>query len=393
MGRLIGIVTSARADFGPLAPLMSAVKKDPDLDLLIYVTGLHFSKVHGDTIREIVDKGFENELVEVVALCPDGSAEETAIAMGDGVSAFARAFTKHRPDVLVVMGDRFDMLPAPIAAVPFNIPIAHISGGEITEGVIDDAIRHATSKFSHIHFASMNMYADNLRQMGEEDWRVKVVGEPGLDITRNYPDQDRESFFADIEMSPGLPLTLFTYHPESLFPEKTGEAISQVLEAASNIETQILFTSPNNDPGSAEILKAITDFTNFKKTCRLVRSLGRHRFFNALAFVDCMVGNSSAGIVESASFKLPTVNIGDRQTGRAAPENVIQTTGDKDNVEASWRRALSEKFRGDCVNVTNPYGDGHASDRIVETLKSIDLGPNLLRKKFFDYASVSRAIR
>lgn len=391
MGRLIGVVTSSRADFGPLAPLMAALKAEPDIELAVYVTGMHFSPDHGGTLSEIVDRGFGAEIVEVPAVCPDGTGAATAMAMGDGVQAFGRAFAARPPDILVVMGDRFDMFPAPLAAIAYNLPIAHISGGEITEGVIDDVIRHATSKMAHLHFASMEPYAANLRQMGEEDWRIEVVGEPGLDVTADYPDVTRADFLAAHGFRADRPVTLFTYHPESLFPDRSGGAIGRILAAADAVDTQILFTYPNNDPGSTPVLAAILDYAAAHDDCRAIESLGRHNFFNALAHVDAMVGNSSAGIVESASFGLPTVNIGERQAGRVAPKNVIACGDDIDDVRTAWTRALSTDFRATAAGTANPYGDGRASERIVARLKTVALDEILLRKKLVSFPAAAEA--
>ena len=382
MGRLIGVVTSSRADFGLLRPLMNAIKDEPELDLLIYATGLHYSNEHGRTLNEIIKAGLGDQIVNVECTYSDGSATGTAEAIATGISAFSIIYSKQKPDLIVVMGDRFDMLPGVLAAIPFNIPVAHISGGEITEGVIDDAIRHAVTKLSHLHFPSMTPYAERLIQMGEEPWRIHTVGEPGLDLIINYPTLDKEGFLLEFGFNTDRPISLFTYHPESLYPDKSIHAIRQILNAASQIDTQILFTYPNNDPGSAEILSAIIEYVDQNDNCKIHKSLGRDSFFNALAHCDCIIGNSSSGIVEASSFHLPVVNIGDRQKGRISPANVIHSSGDTAAILKAWNEALSKQFNNYCLNVENPYGDGHSTTKIISCIKSVKLDSNLICKKF-----------
>ena len=382
MTRKLAFVTSARSDFGLLLPLIRAAEADARFAVTVLITGMHLSG--GSSLAEIEATGLSSPLVKVEADPGDDSPARVAMAMGTAVSGFARALDRLRPDLLVVLGDRFDMMPAVIAALPLTVPVAHISGGELTEGVIDDSIRHAVTKLSHLHFPAMPEYARRLEQLGEETWRIHVTGEPGLDVIADHPYRPRDAVFAELDLDPGQPLTIFTLHPESMDPAGSAALIARVLAAADRVDSQIVLTHPNSDPGSAAIIAAITGFAANRPHCRLVPSLGRVRYLDVLNQADCMVGNSSSGIVEAASFHLPVVNIGERQRGRIAPANVLHAAAETDAVAEAWTKALSPEFRAGLADLSNPYGDGHAVERILAVLGGAELGPRLIIKKFND---------
>jgi len=380
----LAFVTSARSDFGLLLPLIRAAESDPRFAVTVLITGMHLP---GSTsLAEIETAGLSSPLVMVPAAPADDSSVQVAMAMGTAVSGFARALDRLRPDLLVVLGDRFDMMPAVIAALPLTVPVAHISGGELTEGVIDDSIRHAVTKLSHLHFPAMPEYARRLERLGEEPWRIHVTGEPGLDVIPSHPYRPRDAVFAELDLDPARPLTIFTLHPESMDPAGSAALIARVLAAAERVDSQIVLTHPNSDPGSAAITAAITGFAASRPHCRLVPSLGRVRYLDVLNQADCMVGNSSSGLIEAASFRLPVVNIGERQRGRVAPANVLHAAAETDAVAAAWTKALSPEFRAGLADLSNPYGDGHAVERILAVLGGIDLGPRLITKRFNDGA-------
>ncbi|WP_460019624.1 UDP-N-acetylglucosamine 2-epimerase [Magnetospira thiophila] len=382
--RCIGIATSSRADFGLLRGLMGAVKTHPALSLIVYATGMHHSSAHGATLSEIRDAGFEDVLVEVPTWSPGDNDQSVAHQMARGVAGFADAFAARRPDILVVLGDRFDVFPAALAALPFTLPVAHISGGDVTEGAIDDAIRHSLTKLSHLHFATNALSAQRIRQLGEEPQRIFVSGQPGLDAVRHFVPLSREALASRLELDPNRPITLCTFHPETLAPDQSVGTITALLSAAAQVDSQIIFTSPNSDPGSEAIRTAILADCAARPDHVFRTSLGRELYWHALANVDCMIGNSSSGLTEAVSFHLPVVDIAGRQQGRFAPENVISCTGETASIVAAWRRALTSEFRGSLADVVNPYGDGHAVERILDVLISVPLDHRLVAKRFAD---------
>jgi UDP-hydrolysing UDP-N-acetyl-D-glucosamine 2-epimerase len=385
MNRHIAVVTSARSDFGLLDPVISALLTDPAFAVTVWATGMHHSPRHGLTIDEVRASIPAAVLREVPVWQNDDSAAAVGLMMARALDGFARAFQSERPDLLMVLGDRFDMLPAVLAALPAALPVAHISGGEITEGVIDDAIRHAVTKLSHLHFPSQQAYAERLIRMGEEPWRVVVTGEPGLDIISSFPFRSRHVVMAELGLDPAHPFSIVTCHPETLKPEGTGPLIEAVIGAAAQMDSQILLTYPNGDPGSQTIIEAIRRFCDGRPGRVVIPSLGRRRFLDALNQSACLVGNSSSGIVEAASFALPVVDAGSRQTGRLAPRNVIRLPEpDLRSIAAAWRQALDPTFRVGLAEMKNPYGDGNAVPRILKKLRDVPLDRTLLRKRFED---------
>ena len=387
MQRRIGIVTSARADFGLLRDLMCAVQTEPELELIVYATGMHHSRAHGHTLDEVKAAGFSESIIEVPSFQDGDSPQAVAQTMAAGVSGFAAAFAQRRPHILVVLGDRYDAYPAALAALPFAIPVAHISGGESTEGLIDEAIRHSLTKLAHLHFPSHEVYARRIRQMGEEPWRVTLSGQPGLDAIVSFRPRPRADVIGGLGLDPKRPVSLLTYHPETLAADKTADAVAAVLKAAAEIDSQIVFTAPNADTGNAPIREAIGAFAASRPGCVYRESLGRDLYLELLAHADCIVGNSSSGIVEAASFKLPVVNIGERQKGRLADQNVIHCAGDTAAIAAAWRRALNPAFRAGLAGLINSYGDGRAVPRILAVLKSAALDRHLIVKCFADAAT------
>ncbi len=380
--RTLGFVTSARSDFGLLRPLIEAAAADPRLRPVVYATGMHFSRDHGYSLGEIIEAGLEPVPVPVER-SGDG-ALTLALAIGRGVTAFAEVLSAAPPDLLVVMGDRYDMMPAVLAALPLTIPVAHLAGGELTEGVIDDAIRHAVTKMSHLHFPTMPAYARRLIRLGEEPWRITVTGEPGLDVFRDFRFKTREEVLGELGLAPEQPVCVVTLHPETLSPAATGAAIAALLAAAASCPTQLVLTYPNADTGSEIIISAIEAFAAGRSGCRVVPHLGRTRYLHLLHHAACMVGNSSSGIVEAASFRLPVVDIGQRQGGRLAPGNVLRVPAEADAIAGAWRLALSLAFRAGLAGLINPYGDGRAVPRILERLAEEPLGSRLLVKHFHE---------
>jgi UDP-hydrolysing UDP-N-acetyl-D-glucosamine 2-epimerase len=380
----VGVVTAARSDYGLLVPLVSALFDDPDFELTLYATGMHFSPRHGETINEIRSEPWCSTLVEIPSAPKDDSSEAAAQALAAGIEGFAHSYATQPPDLIVVMGDRLDVMACVIAALPFDLPIAHISGGELSQGVVDDRIRHAITKMSHIHFTAHPDFARRVIQLGEAPDRVVVAGEPGLDLLAELATEDKETVFAAYDLDLEAPVSVFTFHPIGPDPDVNRNAMEIILQAADRAETQIVFTYPNADPGSSPIIDAIEAYCAGHENCSAWPSLGRYRYINLANHADCIVGNSSSGLVEAASFQLPVVNIGDRQAGRIAPANVLSVRLDEDAIAQAWEKALSGSFRHSLAGLKNPYGDGNAVSRILDTLRTMPRGADAVSKVFYD---------
>lgn len=381
--RTIAVVTTGRADYSLYRPILRRIAGCSELRLTILACGMHLSPEFGMTVHLLEQDGFSPaERVEM--LLSSESSEGVALSMGLGVMGFAQALTRSRPDILVVLGDRYEMFSAALAALPLTIPVAHIHGGELTEGVIDDALRHAMTKLSHLHFVATTAYAERVVRLGEEPWRVTVSGAPGLDETLGHsplPPETLEDRFG-IRLSPA-PL-LVTYHPETLDPIAAAERFTELLTALETIGLPVVFTQPNADAGGRGLLKAIRQFVASRQDRWLVDNFGPEAYPSMMAHAKAMVGNSSSGIIEAPSFRLPVVNIGDRQKGRLRAANVVDVAPRRDAILAGLARVLAPPFRASLEGLANPYGDGQASRRIVERLRTEPLGRQLVTKAFFD---------
>lgn len=381
--RTIGVVTVARSDYGIYLPLLQKIQADPDLRLHLIVAGMHLSPEFGLTVKAIEADGFEiGERVEM--LLSSDTPEGIAKSMGLGTIGFAQAYTRFRPDILVVLGDRFEMHAAVVAALPFNIPVAHIHGGELTEGAIDDAIRHSITKMSHLHFVATETYAQRVIQMGEEPRRVIISGAPSLDNLHRIHLLSREELEEQCKIELKSPLLLITYHPVTLEYEQTEDQVRDLLAALEEIEAMMVFTYPNADTCGHLIIQMVREFTAKHPSARLLVSLGTKRYFSMMKHASAMIGNSSSGIIEAPSFQLPVVNIGNRQRGRVRAKNVIDVVCSRHEIRAAIKKAISPEFRTSLVNLDNPYGDGHAAERIVNELKQVEFNQSLLQKRFCD---------
>lgn len=388
--RTIGVVTGSRADYGIYQPLLRAIAADPALRLRLYVTGMHLSPAHGLTVAMVEQDGFPiAERIETLTGA-DGPGD-IAQAIGRGVLGFAQAFGRGRPDLLVVLGDRFEMYAAALAALPFQIPCAHLHGGELTEGAIDDALRHSLTKLSHLHFVSTETYARRVRQLGEEAWRVTVSGALALDALHTMPLLTRAELEERFGLDLARPPLLVTFHPVTLEHRQAGAQTDELLAALAEAALPVVLTAPNADTHSSHVRRAIEDFVRRHDDARLVESFGAHGYFSMMALAAAMVGNSSSGIIEAASFKLPVVNIGTRQGGRVRGKNVIDTGGARAEVLAAIRRAVEPAFRAALVDLKNPYSTGEpAAEKVVRRLREIPLDDRLLRKRFQDFNTEGR---
>ena len=381
--RRIAVVTGSRADYGYLFPVLRAINEHPDLDLHVLVTGMHLSTHYGLSLTEIVNDGFP-VAATVHALLASDTPEAISHSVGLGIQGFARTYEQLKPDLIVVFGDRFEMFAAAVAAVPFRIPLAHIGGGENTIYVtMDVGYRAALTKFSHLHFVSIPAYADKLLDMGEEPWRIHVVGSPTIDYILSMEDVPTETLADDLQLDFSKPVAVVTYHPTTMEdPALLGSYVATLLDAlASFPDLQQVITFPNADTRNSVIVQLLQEYQRSRPNVRLVRNLGSRRYISLLRRATVMVGNSSSGIIEAPSFRLPVVNIGNRQAGRVRAANVIDVPHTADAIREAIRQAMSAEFRESLKDLTNPYGDGQAGPRIARILAEIPLDDRLLIKE------------
>ena len=382
--REIGVVTTGRSDYGLLKPVIVSLLQERTVRTRIYATGMHLSKTFGYTVRDIERDGFEDLLVRLPILEAGDDPGAVAASISRATSRFGAEFERRSPDMLVVLGDRFETLGAVASSLPFNIPVAHIHGGETTEGAVDEVIRHAISKLSHLHFVAAPPFAARLRQMGEEPWRVTVSGAPALDALDTFtPTPLRQ-----LEERIGVPITadtlLVTYHPETRRASSTEGDIDALTNALGRFDVPMIFTAPNADPHNRIVFRRITRFAAGAPNRTVVASLGQQDYFSIMSYAGAMIGNSSSGIIEAPSFRLPVVNIGDRQRGRLRARNVIDVpAGEAPPIARAIRRALSRRFRSGLEGLKNPYQRRMAGRTIARRLAQVPIDRRLLIKPFY----------
>jgi UDP-hydrolysing UDP-N-acetyl-D-glucosamine 2-epimerase len=373
----------ARSDYGIYLPVLRKIQSDPELRLHLIVAGMHLSPEFGLTVNTIEADGFEiGERVEM--LLSSDTPEGIAKSMGLGTIGFAQCYARLRPDILLVLGDRFEMHAAVVAALPFKIPVAHIHGGESTEGLMDEAIRHSITKMSHLHFVSAQFYARRVIQMGEEPWRVVVSGAPSLDNLHKFPLLSRGELGERYGFDLSGPTLVVTYHPVTLEYEHTKTHVQELLAALEGVDLSVIFTYPNADTQGRLIIELVREFVAQHERSWVAVNLGTQAYFSLMTYVAAMVGNSSSGIVEAASFKLPVVNIGNRQRGRMRGKNVIDVGYSRVEILEAITKATSPDFRASLTNLSNPYWNGHAAEKIADKLKGVAIDERLLLKRFYD---------
>jgi UDP-hydrolysing UDP-N-acetyl-D-glucosamine 2-epimerase len=385
--RKICVVTGSRAEYGLLFFLLKEIQGDADLTLQLVVTGMHLSPEFGLTWRQISGDGFVIDRKVEMLLSSDTPAGISK-AIGLGVIGFADALVDLQPDILVVLGDRFEIFAAAQAAMNQRIPIAHIHGGELTEGAVDDAIRHALTKMAHLHFTAAETYRKRVIQLGEQPDKIFNVGAPGLDNIYRLPLLDRVQFEQAIDFKLGRRNLLVTFHPVSLENASAAEQFRQLLQALDGFDDiHTIFTHGNADVDGRIIATMIEDYrTRYPARVASFVSLGSIRYLSALQHVDAVVGNSSSGLLEAPSFKIATVNIGDRQRGRLCADSVLHCEPHADAIRQAIAKAFSKEFANVLQKVSNPYGTGGASLKIKQILKQMPLD-GLLKKTFYDMCS------
>jgi len=379
MKRKIAVVTSSRADYSHLYWPLHDLALHPEVDLQLIVMGPHLSPAFGPTVDEIERDGFPIA-GRVECLLSSDTDIGMAKTIGVAVLGLADLLGKLRPDLLLVIADRYEMLAPASVALALRIPIAHIEGGEVSEGAIDDAVRNALTKMSHIHFTSTHNARTRVIAMGEEPWRVHRAGAPSLDHLRRSHLLTREELEQKLNVDLSRPTLLVIYHPVTLLRETTTEA-NALFEALSQVHGQILFSYPNADAGSHHLVERAQAFAASRENVRVFVNLGAITYLSLLHHVDVLIGNSSSGIMESSSLRLPTVDIGMRQQGRERALNVLHAAPDATAILDKIAEAHTPAFLASLSGLENPYGDGHASERIIGVLTTVALNEDLLIKR------------
>lgn len=382
MIRKVAVFTGTRAEYGLLYWLIHGIETSQHLDLQLIVTGMHLSPEFGETWKQIEQDGFKIDAKVEILLSSD-TAVGVVKSMGIGTLGFADALDRLKPDVLIVLGDRFEALAIVQAALIMKIPVAHLHGGEITEGAYDDAIRHAISKMSQLHFVAAEAYRQRVIQMGESPDRVFNVGAIGLDHLVRTPRMDRDELSQSLGFSLKLPFFLVTYHPVTLQGEDPVASFNALLEALDTFpEHKIILTYPNADNGGRAIIPLLQVYAQRQPERVLaIPSLGFQRYLSVVPLASAVVGNSSSGIIEVPAFGVPTVNIGVRQKGRLAASSVLDCEPTAADIKRALDEALSTQFAASCKTTINPYGQGNASEAIISVLENFDGTSN---KSFYD---------
>jgi GDP/UDP-N,N'-diacetylbacillosamine 2-epimerase (hydrolysing) len=362
---------------------MQGIKDDPELVLQVIATGMHLSPTFGLTHKVIEEDGFKID-AKVEILGSSDSPIAIAESMAQALTGGAEVFSELRPDLVVVLGDRFEIFAVTAAALLAKIPIAHLHGGETTLGAYDEAFRHSITKMSHFHFVAADDYRSRVIQLGEDPKNVFMVGGLGIDSIEHLPLLSRKELEVQLGIEFAPKSLLITFHPATLDDDSPSQQMRELLSALSQLQdTTLIFTMPNADTGGRVLIKMIEEFVSLNDNSRAFTSLGQLKYFSCIAQVDGVVGNSSSGLTEVPSFRKGTVNIGDRQTGRLQAGSIINCSPTRDGIQRAIAQLYSTEFERALLFTQNPYGDGGASDRIVKILREAPLG-GIMQKYFHD---------
>ncbi len=379
--RRICVVTGGRAEYGLLQWVLHEIRAAPDLDLQLIVTGAHLEPRFGLTVGQIEADGFAIDARTPLGLESDAPTD-LARAMARCLEGTSDALARSRPDLMLVLGDRYEILAAAQAALLHGVPLAHVAGGDVTEGAFDDSIRHALTKLAHLHLTTTAEAAARVARMGEEPWRVHVVGSPGLDQLRRLELLERRALEAALGAPLGRRNLLVTWHPVTLEADRGLAGFEALVAGLDDLPCEVVkwVTRPNADPGGAAVEAALDRWAAGRDDVRVFASLGQLRYLSLMAQADAVVGNSSSGLYEAPSLGVPTVDVGDRQKGRPAAASVIRCPAEPAAVAAAVRKA----FNLECRGAVNPYGDGDSARRIVDILRAAPDRATLLRKRFHE---------
>jgi GDP/UDP-N,N'-diacetylbacillosamine 2-epimerase (hydrolysing) len=379
----ICVVTGTRAEYGLLRWVMQGIKDESELELQIIATGMHLSPEFGLTFSEIERDGFQIDR-KIEMLTSSDSSVGIAKSMGLGLIGFADALNELKPDMVVVLGDRFEIFAAVSAALVARIPVAHLHGGETTEGAFDEALRHSITKMSHLHFVAAEEYRKRVIQLGEHPDRVFLVGGLGVDSIKRLKLLSRAELEDSINFKIGNKNLLITFHPVTLENSTAPEQMFELLEALAPLtDTQLIFTLPNADNDGRALIKMVRQFVAKHPNAQAYTSLGQLRYLSCVAQVDGVIGNSSSGLTEVPSYKKGTINIGDRQKGRLCAKSVINCEPNKLSIQVALKKLYSEEFQVTLRGSKNPYGNGGASEKVVKIIKQHAL-ESIVKKSFYD---------
>lgn len=380
--RHILVLTGTRAEYGLLKSPMEEIRNHNDLSLSIVATGMHLSPKHGLTVEDIRDDGFTVDREVLMQIDADSGAA-MAKSLGLGVIGLTDAFEDLDPDIVFLLGDRDEALAGTLAAAHMNIPVAHIHGGDAMHGaVIDDSIRHAITKFAHLHFPASERSAERIRKMGEEEWRITISGAPGLDDILTGTFAESNEVLSNFGLDSSRPLFLLVQHPVTSQPKRAGEQMATTLNAIETFDAQVVIIYPNSDAGGDRIIEEI-ESRELSQPVRTFRSLQREDYLALMQSADLMIGNSSSAIIEAPSFNLPVVDIGPRQEGRERAANALSVSHDEEEIRNAIMRGLDDKdFIQRARSCSNPYDYGGAGERIVSRLREVNNNEKLLQKRF-----------
>ncbi|GKX65524.1 UDP-N-acetylglucosamine 2-epimerase [Inconstantimicrobium mannanitabidum] len=378
--RKICVITGTRAEYGLLRNTLINIKKSSKLKLQLVVTGTHLSEHYGYTVNEILEDNFEID-EKIPILLEGNNTSNIAKEMGLLMFELSQAFERLKPDLILILGDRYEIFAAAATAMSMNIPIAHISGGEITEGAIDEQIRHAITKMSHIHFPGAQIYAQNIINMGEESWRVFNVGDPGIENIKITKFLNKEELKRQLGIDIDEDTLLITYHPVTLEINELSYQIENLLNSLNTINKKMIITYPNADNGGDYIIKKLQEFKQSNSNVHLFPNLGILKYLSVMKLCGAVVGNSSSALVEAPYLKIPAINIGNRQKGRLMADNIISCSNKREDIIEAINKSLSSEFREKVHNTKSLYGEGNTSKEIVEILENIEIDDKLLKKK------------
>jgi UDP-hydrolysing UDP-N-acetyl-D-glucosamine 2-epimerase len=384
----VAVVTGSRADYGLLRPTLAALEADERFELRLLVSAMHLNPAHGDSLAEIEADGHV-VAARVPAGGPVRAPGDFARNLGQATIAFADALAEVQVDILVVLGDRFEILATALAASDLGVPVAHIHGGELSEGSLDDAMRHCVTKLSHVHFVATRVYAERVCQLGEDPEHVHVVGAAGPESIRHLHLLERDALVGALGLEElSRPLLALTLHPESLHPGAAAaqaRALTSAVDEVTREAGRVVVTLPNDDPGNAAVREELCAWSRRAGNAAVFATLGQLRYLSLLRHADAVVGNSSSAIIEAPSFGVPVVNVGERQRGRVMAANIIGCPPQREAIAAALQRALDPAFRASLRGLENPYDHGDMAQRVLAVLAATPL-QGLRDKRFFDLA-------